>query len=84
MQSLLLDEHLAELMGLHRLEQLSLRGCSRIRWVACCACFARFAFARALLVLAAGSTVRFACWLLVLALCAGCVAHPMDESFCTA
>lgn len=30
LQSLLLDEHLAELAGLHRLEQLSLRGCSRI------------------------------------------------------
>lgn len=30
LQSLLLDEHLAELAGLHRLEQLSLRGCSRL------------------------------------------------------
>lgn len=69
MQSLLLDEHLAELMGLHRLEQLSLRGCSRIRWAACCACFARFAFARALLVLAAGSNRAFC----LLAACTGCL-----------
>lgn len=29
-QSLLVDGHLAELAGLHRLEQLSLRGCSRL------------------------------------------------------
>lgn len=43
-QSLLQNEHLAELAGLRRLEQLSLRGCSQLRCVlhtaCCCACCA--------------------------------------------